>query len=163
MPNNDRQVFRYLSEDETTPVEIDYFTYAIYTVEKYEWFTHVENETGKPPTQQEIDRWISQITPFRYGNMREKAAQLFDEAARRYLHPEIERQKEAAVRESILSEVRAAGAFWKQLTVALITAVLAPIIIGGVIAAVLTYDRIMPAATDIQNRLRGSQTETPAR
>lgn len=164
MPNTDKEVFNHLSSDPNTEAEIDYFTYVIYSIEKYEWIDHVETVTGNPPPLEELTRWISQITPVRYANMREKAAQLFDSAARRYLQAEIEKQKAEAVRTSILSEVKAAGAFWKQLAVALVTAILAPVIIGGIIAAVLAYDRVVPTATDVQDRLRGSQQqEAPVR
>jgi hypothetical protein len=93
--------------------------------------------------------------------MREEAARLFDAGARVYLSAEIEAQKEAAVRSSILGEVKAAGAFWRQMTIALGTAILAPVIIGGLIAAALTYDRMAPSATDIWHRAEGRQETGP--
>jgi len=94
--------------------------------------------------------------------MREDAARLFDKAARQYLADEIEQHKRNAVRDSILVEVKSAGAFWKQMAIALVTAILAPLIIGAMIAAALTYDRVAPTATALSQHILGRQSQPPA-
>lgn len=154
MPKDDRDVFDYFRADQDSPIEIDLPTYALYAFEKYQWHEQFQLEHGRPPDPADIDRWINDITPNRFKNMREEAARLFDNSARTYLADEIEAQKQQAVRSSILNEVKAAGAFWRQMAVALVTAILAPLIIGGLIAAALTYDRVIPSASEISRLMK---------
>ena len=154
-------MFDYLRQHTATPVEIDLLTYAVFAFEKYQWFEQVEKSTGSPPNAVDIERWIADITPLRFSNMREEAARLFDATARRYLAPVMEEQTAKAINESILAEVKSAGSVWRQALIALIMAILAPVIIGGVIAAVLTYDRNAPSATEVLHRLDQPRDRTP--
>jgi hypothetical protein len=98
MPKTDREVFDHLcNRDDLVGEEIGFLAYAIYAQEKYEWATeHFQN--GHAPSETDLNRWVADITPSRFAKMREAAAQLFDEAAHRYLQPQIELQKEQAVR-----------------------------------------------------------------
>lgn len=153
MPSTDREVFAYLTSDPDTSGELDFLTYAFYGYEKFQWLGHYEQARGKPPDAAEIERRIADITTARFINMRQQAGACFNDAAPNYLRDDIGAQKEAAVRASILGDVRAAGAFWRQMAVALVTAILAPPIIGAVIGAALTHDRIIPTATDLPHHV----------
>ena len=162
MINSDREVFEHIGQNPETGLEIDFLTYAIYAYEKYQWMELFKQQTGDYPTEEEAVRWISQITNFRFAGYREDAARLFDSAARSYMAEEIEREKQRAVRESILNEVRAAASWWRQTGIALITAILAPLIIGSLIVGALWYDQLMFTATDVVHRLEPpSITKTP--
>ncbi len=89
---------------------MDFLTYAYYSFEKFQWVEQFEQTYGKSPGTQDVDRWIAVITLSRFGNLRDQAESFSNEAARDYLREDIEAQKEAAVRSSILGEVKAAGA-----------------------------------------------------
>ena len=149
MPRNDREVWEFLGANDEVPSELTFITYAIYAYEKYDWISEFERRASRPPGADEIDQWIADITTYRFDGMRSKAAELFDEGARRLLAPEIERQKQAAVDGSILAEVKATSSFWKQIVLSLIASVLAPLIIGGMIVAARSYDIFMPTASGI--------------
>ena len=160
MPRTDREVFDYLRQDAPTPVEIDFLAYSVLH-SKNQWFEQLEETTGSPPSAADVDRWIADIAPTHFLTMREDAARLFDATARKYLAPVIEEQKAEAVRRSILAEVKGAGSVWRQMLIALVTAILAPLIIGGVIASALTYDRMAPTASGIWKSLEGRQEIAP--
>lgn len=166
MPANDREVFEHLTSDPDTPTEIDHLTFAIFVNEKQEWIKLFEQRHGRQPNQAEADEWISNVTEWRFSQMRQEAIQFFDNAARRYLDEEIADGKEEVLRSALIREVKAAGSFWKQLAIALVTAILAPLIIGAVIAFALTYDRIAPSINAISGRLQPpiptDQVEKPA-
>ena len=154
MPATDREIWETISTHAGTASELNYLTYAIYAFEKYDWVRDFEIREGKAPTTSEIDQWISQITDHRIATWRETAARLFDAAAKVYMTPEIDRQKKDAVDQSILRELKRANVWWKQIGVALITAILAPLIIGAVIVAARSYDLFMPTATDMSKKLQ---------
>lgn len=158
MPGNDREVFEKLTSSDDTSLEIDYLTYAIFAHEKREWIKHRESLTGHAPSQEEIDAWISNISDYQFRNMGDKAVDFFDEAAREYLADEIAAAKEEALRSAVVSEVKAASAFWKQLAMALATSILAPLLLGGIFAAILAYNNLMPTSDDVLNRLGKSNT-----
>lgn len=153
MINTDREVFEHIGENNETDLEIDFLTYAIYAYEKYQWMELRKEQTGDYPTEADAEVWISQITSFRFAGYREDAARLFDNAARAYMADEIEKTTQEAVRDSILNEVKAAGSWWRQTAIALVTAILAPLIIGSLIVAALWYDELMFTATDIAQKL----------
>lgn len=153
MPANDREVFQYLSADQDTAAEIDLLSYAIFAHEKQQWCELFEKNKGREPKQDEVDDWISQITDWRFGQMRQEAIQFFDTAAREYLSEEMEAAKKAVLEETVIREVKAAGGFWRQLAMQVITAVLAPLFIGLIIAAALLYDRNAPTISGITERI----------
>jgi hypothetical protein len=86
--------------------------------------------------------------------MREEAVRFFDFAARAYLEGEMEAAKRAVFQDTIIREVKAAGGFWRQLAMQLITAITAPVLIGLIIAAALLYDRSNPTIGNISDRLQ---------
>jgi hypothetical protein len=152
MPNNDIEVFEHLTADRDTPLEIDYFTFAIFALKKKKWIEHYkERNNGNAPSQADIDNWISQITDFDFGQMRNEAADYFHAAAEDHLEEYIEDQKKEAVKESILSEVESAmtkvksfTSPWKHLGIALLMAVIAPVLLGGIFFFLGVFDRTFP-------------------
>lgn len=158
MPANDREVFEYLRADQDTPIEIDLLAYAIFAHEKQQWLELFEKQKGRRPTQEEVDDWIAQITDWRFGQMREEAIQFFDTAARTYLADEMEAARKDVFQDTVIREVKAAGGFWRQLAMQVITAILAPLLIGLVIAAALLYDRGGPTISGIADRIQPQKT-----
>lgn len=162
MPANDREVFQYLTSNPDTPIEIDLLTFAIFAQEMREWHKLIENQRQAPPTQPEIDAWVSQITVWRFDQMREEAARFFDNAARAYLSEEIENLKKQVFQDTIIREVKAAGGFWRQLALAVIGAVLSPLIIGLIIASALLYDKWYPTISRVADHTKPSVTAPPS-
>ncbi len=160
MPDNDQEVFEQLQADPETPREIDLLTYAIFAQEKQQWLELFEKKNNRKAKQAEIDKWISELTDWRFSQMREEAVQFFDTAARAYLSEEIDVAKKEVREETIIREVRAAGGFWRQLAMQMITAVLAPLLIGLIIAAAILYDKNTPRITDITDRINKPAPET---
>jgi hypothetical protein len=143
MPTNDREVFDKFTSDAETPAEIDFLTYAIFAFHKREWIQLFESQhNNQTPTQQEIENWIANITQRQYDDMREDAERFFDAASRIYLADEIEEQKSKA--ESILSEIKHYSSPWRHIGMALIFAIVAPIILGGVIYFLNVFDITLP-------------------
>jgi hypothetical protein len=153
MPANDREVFEYLTANPDTPIEIDLLTFAIFAQEMREWHKLFEKQKSQPPSQVEIDAWVSQITDWRFDQMREEAVRFFDNAAREYLADEMEAAKNLVFQDTIIREVKAAGGLWRQLFLALIAAILAPLIIGSMIAVAINYDKFYPTIGSISERL----------
>lgn len=141
MPKNDLEVFERLTQDADTATEIDFITYAMFAFEKKEWIEHHLKNSGHPPTQEQIDSWISNITDFQFQTMREKAIEFFDDAARNYLEEEIAQAKQEVLESAIVQKVQAASAFWKQLAMALLTAILAPVLLGGILVSILAWQK----------------------
>jgi hypothetical protein len=154
MINDDREIFLHISNNDKTSLETDFMTYAVYAFEKYQWVEQCRLRIGAFPTETETNRWISEITDYRLASFREEAARLFDAGARNYLKDELEVEKRRAVDESILNEVKASGSFWRQIGIALITSILAPLIIGAMIVAALAYERVMITATGVSQHLQ---------
>lgn len=145
MPNNDTEVFDHLLSDEKTDVEIDYLTYAIFGFRKRQWIDHFKSRNdGRPPSQAEIDGWISELTNYDFIRMRSEAADIFDVAAREYLEDDITRQKQEAVDSSILSEIKKFTSPVRHIAIALLMAIVAPIILGGIIFFYSLFDKSFP-------------------
>jgi hypothetical protein len=159
MPAYDREVYAHLTADQGTSIEIDMLTYAIFANERHEWVKHFQQRQGRPPTEAEIDDWTANISDWRFTQMREEAIQFFDTAARNYLEEEIAGIRDEALRSSVIAEVKAAGGFWRQLAMQVITAILAPLIIGLFILAALTYDREAPTAGGIMGKFRSTPAQ----
>ena len=148
MPDNDREVFERLTVGDAESVE-DFLTYAIFAFQRREWVNHFTARNGTPPAAADIEAWIGNLTDYDFDQMRTRAAGVFDLAARAYMAPDIEAAREDGLRDALLREVRgatdlqkselgaavatvkAAGSFWTQLGVALLTAIIAPLIIGA--------------------------------
>ncbi len=155
MPSNDREVFDHLRSGDEAAQQIDFLAYALFAYEKSEWISHFEAKRGQVPNQAEIDAWIGDITTYQFTGMRQKAADLFDAAARTYMRDEIEGLEERALNSAIVAEVRAAGVWWKQLLTALAMSILAPLILGAIIVfghGVSLY----PTPSDVAHRIEPS-------
>jgi hypothetical protein len=94
--------------------------------------------------------------------MRDEAIRFFDKAARAYLADEVEDLKKQVFQDTIIREVKAAGGFWRQLALAVIGAVLSPLIIGLVIASALLYDKWYPTIGSVSDHAKPSVTAPPS-
>ena len=108
MPRDDREVFDYLLGLKDTSREVSFITYAIFAQERSEWIKHVAARDGSIPAQTDIDDRIADLTEYQFTAMRDRAVNMFDEAARAYLQDEIDAADDRALRSAIVSEVRAA-------------------------------------------------------
>jgi hypothetical protein len=174
MPSNDRDVWVAIVSGSGQP-ELQYLTYAIYSFEKYEWYGQIEAKKGKPPTPEEFNDWISQITESRIKGWRESAAKTFDVAARTYMKDYIAQERQSAINDHVvtstdanlnryaatlrksLDEFHKATSLGKQLLIAVIIAILSPIILGLLILAIQAAD-LWPAA--VSNVFHPRPTET---
>ncbi len=157
MPNNDREVFEHLTSAPDTSIHVDFLTYAVFAHEKREWMKLWESQhAGASPSQADIDNWITNITESLYASMRTEGERFFLEAADAYLEQQLADERRNILRDAIVSEVRAASVWWKQLGMALMTAIVAPLILGGIIYAAGLYSRYVTPA-DVAGRL-----QTPA-
>ena len=149
MPNNDIEVFEYLRADQNTALEIDFLTYAMFAYRKGQWIAHFKQRNdNRAPTQAEIDGWISQLTEYDFDRMRGEAADFFHDSAEEHLREYIEDQKKRAVDGSILSEVqstmtqiRSFTSPWKHLGIALLMAIVAPVLLGAVLFFLGIFDK----------------------
>ncbi len=156
MPVNEHEVFEHLTSSKDTSVEIDFLSYAIFAYQKREWIRHFEtSHQGAAPTQADIDHWISNLTDLNFREMQESAVNVFDGAARAYLADELEAAKQDALRSVIVREVKSAGAWYKQLAMALLMAILTPLILGGILAAGYFYS-LIPTPADFAKRFESS-------
>jgi hypothetical protein len=145
MPRSDIEVFDYLtSSSETTTAEIDYLTYALFAYRKRQWIDHFTSGNGKEPTQRDIDGWISQLTDYEFVQMRKQAAEFFKDAAEEYLRDYVSQQRAEAVEHSILSEVRIFTSPWRHVSIALLMAIVAPLILGGLVFLWSLFDASFP-------------------
>ena len=87
--------------------------------------------------------------------MQESAVNVFDGAARAYLADEVEATKQDALRSVIVREVKSAGAWYKQLAMALLIGILTPLILGGILAAGYFYS-LIPTPADFATRFESS-------
>lgn len=161
MPSSDQEVFEKLTGDAETPDELASITYALFAHERREWIRHHEQHRGVQPTASDIQSWIGNLTDSQFAQMRTQAAGFFDAAARSYLADEIEARERMALQDAIVREVKTAGAFWRQFAIALLTSILAPIIIGGVIAAALVYNDRFPSIRDVSGVSNPPATDRP--
>ena len=161
MPKNDREVFEHLIADDETPVHVDFLAYAVFAHEKREWIRLWEQQHGgTAPTQPDIDNWISNLTESQFLGMRVNAERFFLAAADEYLEQQLTVEREAMLRSAIVSEVRSAGDWRRQLGMALLTATVAPLILGGVIYAIALYSAYV-TPTDVARRLHLPGAEQP--
>ena len=159
MPGSDREVFDLFRSNGTAALEVRYLAYALFTFEKSEWADHFAKRIGRPPAQADVDDWIANLSDHRFEDLRRQAVDLFDIAARNYLREEMEAADERALGSAIVAQVRNAGSFWKQLGLALATAIVAPILLGGVILGAKYYSSL-PTPADIA--AKGEPAASPA-
>jgi hypothetical protein len=102
--DSDRDVFRrFMAGGESREVAL--LAFASYAEAKYDWEAHHEARHGKPPTAIEVEHWIRDQSDHRLDEIQKTAVAYFDEAATAYMADQIEAERQAAVDQSILSEV----------------------------------------------------------
>ncbi len=106
MPFSDEEVFARFRGDATLTREQAHLAYAAYAEAKYDWFEHVRQQTGSPPTLQQVEDWIAALPDSRFNELRLTSFAFFEEAAEAYMLDQIEAAKGEAVNESILNEVQ---------------------------------------------------------
>jgi hypothetical protein len=156
MPCNDLEVFEHLLADDSTPLEIDYLTYAVFAYQKSHWIDKYREVHGELPTQEKIDAWISEISDYEFGTMRDRATEVFHNAAVEYMEEDIIKARAEGTRDAIAlsikaieGQVKSVGLFRNQLVIALMTAILTPFILGGAIFFLKNYEDHMPSALQI--------------
>lgn len=112
----------------------------MFAYERDEWIKHYAELHGNEPNQAEIDNWTSNISEYHFASLRQRAITFFDTAARDYLGGEMSAARQHAIETEIVTRVRAASAWWRQFAIAVITAVLTPIILGAILASILAYN-----------------------
>jgi hypothetical protein len=160
MPRSDREVFDHLTSDSTTEPHIDLLTYAQFAAEKKEWMLLFEKSNDRPPSQAEIDAWIAGVTDYQFNRMRSAALDMFSESAESYLAQRIADEKEKLLTSTLVSQVKAATSFWKQFGLAVLTAILAPLILGLVLVAINAYGHLF-THNDVAKRLPAPSPQAP--
>lgn len=154
MPGNDREVFEKLTGGADIPNVEDYLTYALFAFERREWVAHRIAIHKNSPSEQDIETWVGNLTGYQFDQMRRRAAEFFDLAAREYMAGEIELARQNVLKSEVVREVKAAGSFWRQLFIATATAILAPVIIGLIVVAALRSESLIPTITGTQQTVQ---------
>ena len=145
MPANDREVYDFLRSDPDSSDQEDFIAYAIFAFHKEQWVAlYKQRNNGQEPPQQDIDTWISNLTDRQFDDMKDEAARFFASAAKEYMADEIEEEKKKAVEKSILSEVKGFTSPWRHFGIALIMAILAPVVLGGIVFFAGVFDKSFP-------------------
>lgn len=174
MPDNPHDVYRLLVgtvEEGKVDDIVGVIAFGLFWDELEEWRLHQAKFGDDGLTQDDINGHIQRDLPDRYfSELRDKALQLFGESAVDFLSKEIERERQKAVEGSILSAVEtrladanagvvskleqvqtdvARGSHWgRQLGMALLMAVAAPVALGLILAALNAYE-LLPAVVRI--------------
>lgn len=106
MARNDREVFDLFQNDPACTREIALLAFASYSAAKHDWSGLYEQQHGVPPGLAEVERWITELPPSRFSEIRDTAIAFFEEAATAYMQGMIEEERARAVDGSILAEVR---------------------------------------------------------
>ena len=64
----------------------------------------------------------------------------------------IQQVREDAINSAVVSQVKAVSSVWRQLGIALLTAILAPVLLGAIIVFGLTYEEWFPTIRDFLGR-----------
>ncbi|WP_342167148.1 hypothetical protein [Methylobacterium sp. SD21] len=159
MPGSDTEVFEALTGDGDDPNAEDYITYALFAFERREWIAHYTRERGQAPSEADLQAWVQNITAYQFEQMRRRAATFFDAAARSYMAVEIEQIGQDLLRTFVVREVKAAGSFWRQFAIALLTAILAPLLIGLVVVAALRSEDYMPTIKGTKDAVQSGSNQ----
>jgi hypothetical protein len=140
------------------PDVVGLLAYSVFSYDLYKW-VKLQHTRGINPTQDDIDLHIFEdFTDDYYKQIRERSLNAFDQSARIYLagsilEAEINSQNSSVVNivkqsnATVLAEMRKSGGFWRQVSLALITAIVAPLVLGVSIAAIYNYDKFFPTAS----------------
>jgi len=145
MPATEPEVFDTLLSSQK-PQEAVLLAYGLFGKQKVEWERYMQQQTGQRPTRPQVDTWISNLPHGTYNAYLTQAEQMLS----RRSNPLSEIHR---VGEEIIAQVADANSFLKQLRLAIITTVLTPIIIGGLLAIAVGYERLTPYWQDFENKL----------
>ena len=154
MPKNVTDVFHRLvgtDEDAIKQNVPGFVAYGLFWAELDAWIRH-QVKDGKPyPTPQEIDDHIAHNIPeSHFIDIENNALELFVEVSLDILKETIDEKIREAVDQSVVHEVKAhqegalaefrkSGNLWRQLGMALITAIVAPLILGAILVLINAY------------------------
>jgi hypothetical protein len=85
MARNDREVFDLFQNDPACTREIALLAFASYSAAKHDWSGLYEQQHGVPPGLAEVERWITELPPSRFSEIRDTAIAFFEEAATAYM------------------------------------------------------------------------------
>jgi hypothetical protein len=128
------------------PPEVVLLAYGLFGQKKIDWEKYTQQQSGQRPTRPQVDNWISQQTHTTFSGFLTQAEQILN----RRQSPTTEMRR---VGDEIIAKVEDANSFLKQLRLAIITTVLTPIIIGGLIAVAVGYDRLTPYWQKFEDKL----------
>jgi hypothetical protein len=103
---------------------------------------------GRSPTDAEIETWIMNLTDRQLARYISSASELFDDAARTYLAEELATEQNKSFQAKVLTTIEKGSSWKRQLLLALIAIVGAPIILGIVLAALDRY-KDFPSILDL--------------
>lgn len=171
MPTSDKEVFQELTSATEHSEVSNFLTYAIFAFDRRDWIDTFTKKHKREPDQAEIEAWIANLTPHSFDQMRLRAAAFFEAAAQDFMAEDIEAARQETLQGGVLREVRAAvevqnaglartlaevrsaGSFWKQLGLQTLTSIIAPLLVGGVIAAAVVFSDKLPSAQEVANIL----------
>ncbi|MGP9819516.1 hypothetical protein ACTZWW_05840 [Salinarimonas sp. NSM] len=154
MPASEREVYEHLLARADSARAVTMIAYAVFAEERKHWIDLFRARAGRAPTQSEIDDWVADLPEVRFKKLLDEAATYFDDAARSYLKTEMDGLRDRILQSQIIRQVRAASGWWRQLAIALMTAILAPLIIGAVIVSALAWGTALPSLVDMSVGLR---------
>lgn len=171
MPRNSREVFYKLVDKKSHELDnidiVGLLSYGIFEDNKHDWINHHEKQTNRSITQEEIDHWIEQHTEKSFQKIKDEAIQVFGESASVFMQDTIEKAKQEAANNAIVSildaklgelkgdvfslglKIKKSGNFLRQLGLTLIASIIVPIILGASVAAVLIYKQYIPSVIQI--------------
>lgn len=136
MPANEPEVLeRFLNSQR--PHDVALLAFGLFGKQKVEWQKFIHQQSGQWPTKAQVEAWISNLPHATYDGLLKDAEQMI---ARRS-NPIAEMQR---VGDEILAQVAVANSFFKQLRLAIATSILTPMIVGGLLATAVFYDRLTP-------------------
>lgn len=154
MPASEREVYEHLLSRADSARAVTMIAYAVFAEERKHWVELYRARNGREPPQSEIYEWVANLPDVRLKKLLDEAATYFDGAARSYLRSEIDGLRDQLLETEIVRQVRAASGWWRQLAIALMTAILAPLLIGAVIVFALAYGTALPSLVDLSAGLR---------
>jgi hypothetical protein len=107
VPVNDREVYAYFSARSDNTPEVVALAYAGFAKAKYDWVAHIEQLYARPPTAEEIDRWIAELPASCLEGILADAIDMFDLSACAYMEAELEAAIERARDDAVVREVTA--------------------------------------------------------
>jgi hypothetical protein len=174
MPTTDREVLSHFSdqaEDRGTAL----LAYGLFAEEKARWAGQFAAQNKTMPTNNQERAWIRNLTAEYFARRLADAKTLFEayaynrkdsitpeRAAMSKMISELSELKSRIYSEmrdvgaTIAFDVRSGDTFWKQLRLALASAILSPVILALFIAFAGAYHQHLPYWDDLKNRLQGS-------